>query len=237
MYFKSRAEAGRILAEKLSGYAKTNTAVVALSPGGVIIGAQIAMRLHSALMMLMTENITLPGEDVPLAAITSENTFTYNNKLSTGEIEELEAEYLTFIEGQRLEKLHHLHSLLGHGGEIRRDLLQRHTVILVSDGLNSGLSLDVAGDFLKPVKTDKLIVVTPIASVPAVDKMHLVGDEIICLSVIENYLDTNHYYEDNTIPPTEDLVKVVLTTPVNWKQHDHAPVPPVRRERGRRQFL
>ena len=216
MYFKSRAEAGRMIAEKLSQYKNSNTSVVALSPGAVIIGAQIAMQLHSALMMLMTENITIPGETEPFAAITANNTFTYNNKFSTGELEEMSGEYLNVIEGQRLEKLHKLHALLGHGGEIHRELLQRHTVILVSDGLNNGLSLDIAVDYFKPIKIDKLIVATPIASVSAVDKMHLVGDEIVCLSVLENYIETNHYYDDNTIPPVEDLVKVITKTPVHW---------------------
>lgn len=216
MYFKSRAEAGRMIAEKLSQYKNVNTSVVALSPGAVIIGAQIAMQLHSALMMLMTENITIPGENEPFAAITANNTFTYNNKFSTGELEDMSGEYLNVIEGQRLEKLHKLHALLGHGGEIHRELLQRHTIILVSDGLKNGLSLDIASDYLKPIKTNKLVIVTPIASVSAVDKMHLIGDEIVCLSVLENYIETNHYYDDNTIPPVEDLIKVITKTPVHW---------------------
>ena len=218
MYFKSRAEAGRLLADKLEQYKQSNTAVVALSSGAVIVGAQIAMRLHSALAMLMTENITLPGENEPLAAITSDNTFTYNNKFSTGELEEMHAEYLGVIEGQRLEKLHKLHALLGHGGEIHRELLTRHTVILVSDGLSTGLSLDLAADYFKSIKLQKLIIVTPIASVNAVDKMHLVGDEILCLSVLDNYIETNHYYDDNTVPPMEDLIKIITTTPVHWTQ-------------------
>jgi putative phosphoribosyl transferase len=216
MYFKSRAEAGRMLAEKLEQYKESNTTVVALSPGAVIVGAQIAMRLHSALVMLMTENITLPGESEPLAAIASDNTFTYNNKFSTGELEQMHSENLGFIESQRLEKLHKLHALLGHGGEIHRELLQRHNVILVSDGLNNGLSLDLASDYFKSIVIEKLIIVTPVASMQAVDKMHLVGDEIVCLGVVENYFDTGHYYDDNTIPPVEDLIKIITKTPVHW---------------------
>lgn len=223
MYFKSRAEAGRLLADKLAAYQQSNTAVVALTPGAVIVGAQIAMRLHSALAMLMTENITLPGESEPLAAITADNTFTYNNKFSTGELEEMHAEYLGVIEGQRLEKLHKLHALLGHGGEIHRELLTRHVVILVSDGLSTGLSLDIASDYFKSIKIEKLIIVTPVASINAVDKMHLAGDGIVCLSTIDNYIETNHYYEDNTIPPMEDLVKIITTTPVHWSQSVNDP--------------
>jgi putative phosphoribosyl transferase len=223
MYFKSRAEAGRMLAAKLTSYSNKNSVVVALTPGAVIVGAQIAMEIHSTLMMLLTENITLPGEIDPLAAVSSENTFTYNNKFSTGEIEELHDEFLGLIESQRLEHLHHLHALLGHGGEMHRELLKHKVVILVSDGLSSGFSLDVAADYLKSVRVKKLIVVTPVASVSAVDKMHLVGDELICLSVAENYIETNHYYDNNTIPDTEGIVKILMTTPVNWAQHTDPP--------------
>lgn len=209
-----------MLAEKLTNYSKTNSVVIALTPGAVIVGAQIAMRLHSSLMMLLTENITLPGESGdPLAAITSENTFTYNNKFSTGEIAEMHDEFLNVIESQRLEKLHQMHALLGHGGEMHRELLRHRNVILVSDGLNSGFSLDVANDYLKSIKLNRLVVATPVASTAAVDRMHLVGDEIVCLSVPQNYMDTNHYYDDNTIPDTEGLVKILMSTPVNWDQH------------------
>ncbi len=216
MYFKSRSEAGDMLADRLEKYRDLNTAVIALTPGAALIGAQVAKRLHSALMLLLTENITLPGEGVPLAAVTSENTFTYNNMFSTGQIEEMESEYLTFIEGQRLQGLHYLHALLGHGGEINRDLLRRHVVILVSDGLNNGFSLDVAADFLKPTKLQKLVIVTPVASVSAVDRMHLVGDEIICLSVVDNYIATDHYYDENTIPSDEDLLDLISKLAVHW---------------------
>ncbi|MDB5186332.1 MAG: phosphoribosyltransferase [Candidatus Saccharibacteria bacterium] len=218
MYFHNRAIAGRQIAERLQQYANRNVAVVALSPGAVIIGAQIAMKLHANLMMLLTANITLPGENDPFGAISSSNTFTYNNKFSTGEIEEYRAEYLSYIEQQRIEKLHQLHTLLGADGEVKRELLQRHVIIVVSDGLSSGFSMDIAADFLKPVKVARLIVATPIASVAAVDRMHLVGDEVHCLGVVPDYMDTDHYYEDNTIPSTEGLIKVIRNIPIHWER-------------------
>ena len=94
--------------------------------------------------------------------------------------------------------------------------LRHHTVILVSDGLASGFSLQVAYDFLKRIAYKKLIIATPFATVKAVDVMHLLGDQIECLSVIDNFFTVNHYYEDNTIPPTEDLFRVIKSAPLNW---------------------
>ena len=220
MYFKNRAEAGRIIAKKLEKYKRQNIAVVALSPGGVIVGAQIAMQLHGNLALLLTENIYLPGETEALAAMSSEGAFSYNNMFSPGEIEEMVLEYHHYIEQMRIETLHHINRLIGHDGEIHREYLRHHTVILVSDGLPSGFSLDIANDFVKFIPIKRLIVATPIASIPAVDRMHLLGDEICCLSVVENYIETDHYYTDNTIPPVQDLFRVMKNIAVNWKRLD-----------------
>ena len=218
MYFKNRAEAGRKLAKKLVQHNRENTVVVALTPGAVIVGAQIAMELHSNLLLMLSENIYLPGEHDAIAALSSTGSFAYNDMFSTGQIEELAAEFHSYIDQQRMEKMHHLNVLVGKDGEIHKEYLRHHTVILVSDGLANGFSLNVAADYLKSVAIKKLIIATPLASVEAVDRMHVIGDEIQCLDIPQNYMGTDHYYDDNTIPSTEGLLKVVQTISLHWRK-------------------
>lgn len=218
MYFKNRAEAGQRLTPTLKRYAKQNVVVVALSEGGVIVGAQIAMAIHANMMMLLTENIYLPGEPDAVAAMSSTGSFAYNSMYSTGQLEELKAEYHSYIEQQRFEKMHRLNILVGKDGEIHKEYLRHHTVILVSDGLANGFSLDVAADFFKTVALNKMVIATPLASVPAVDRMHLLADEISCLSVVPNFMTLNHYYDDNTIPPLKDLMRVISSIALHWQR-------------------
>jgi predicted phosphoribosyltransferase len=225
MYFKSRVEAGQKLAQNLKNYQKEKVAIVALSDGGVVVGAQIAAQLHCVITMLLIEPIRLPGEPEPVAVINQDGGFTYNHMYSTGQLEEFQAEYYHFIEQAKLDKLDEIHRLLGKGGLIRKDLLQDHTIILVSDGLNSGFSLEAAVDYLKPVRSKRIIVAAPLASVPAVDRMHLLADEIHCLSVIENYMETNHYYEDNAMPSHEAIVGTIENIVEHW--HDGSSLGPV----------
>lgn len=215
MYFKNRAEAGRQLATKLKKYKSEQCTVVALNSGGVLVGAQIAMRLHASLAVLLSDKILLPGESEPLASMTS-NTVTYNKALSQGEIDEFVSEYHGMIEDQRVEKFHSLNKLLSDGGEIDPKILKHHVVILVSDALQTGISLEVAADFLKPNKLKKLIIASPIASVNAVDRMHLIGDEIYCLSVAENLMESNHYYDENTLPGHKEAVKIIKNISLSW---------------------
>ncbi|MDQ5971945.1 MAG: putative phosphoribosyl transferase [Patescibacteria group bacterium] len=218
MYFKSRADAAGQLAQLIvPKYRYENCAVVALSDGGVVIASNIATQLHCVLMMLLTEQITLPGENSPVGSIDQSGGFTFNGMYSAGQLEEFESEYRNNIEQQKLEKIHSMNGLLGSGGIIDADLIRYHNVILVSDGLSSGLSLDAAASYLKPYKLEKLIVATPVASIGAVDRMHLLADEIFCLSVVENYINTNHYYEDNTLPPHETIVKTIKDIVLKWQ--------------------
>lgn len=216
MYFTNRAEAGRSLAEKLCKYETSLCSVVALSPGGVLVGAQIAMRIHASLLFLVTEKVILPGELQPLASMTS-TTFTYNSTLSSGEIDEYVTEYRGMIDERRREKQHQINMMTSEGAEIDPALLRGHTVILVSDALQTGISIDVAMDYLKPLKLDMLIIATPLATPKAVDKMHLAADEIYCLNVAENLMETDHYYDDNTVPNQEGLMKILRNIAISWK--------------------
>lgn len=218
MYFKNRTEAGRLIAKKLEPkYRYKNCAVVALSDGGVVVGAEIAKRLHCVLTMLLTEDITLPGELDPMAVVDQSGTFTYNKMFSAGQLEAFTGEYHSYIEQEKRKQFHAINRLLGDGGLIRRDLLYGHHVIVVSDGFKNALSLDAAVEFLKPIKTKSIVVVTPIASVPAVDRMHLAADDLVCLDVLENYMDTNHYYENNKLPTHEKIIETIQNIVLNWK--------------------
>lgn len=215
-YFKNRTEAGRLLAEKIEPDAQDNYTVVALSEGGVLVGAEVAKKLHTSLYLLTTRDITMPMELDPLASMSSEGTFTYNSSLSAGQLEELTSDFRPIIDQERLNTFQELNRLVSKDGVIDRNMLKEHTIILASDGFKNGLSLDVAADYLKPINAKKIIVTVPIASVPAIDRMHLLADQIYCLGAVENYFSTDHYYEENTIPDHKTVVEIMKNIVLNW---------------------
>jgi putative phosphoribosyl transferase len=218
MYFESRAQAGKILAEQLVGsYRYENCAVVALSDGAVQVGEQIAGALHCILTMLLIEDIQVPGESMSFGGVSQDGGFTYNGMFSAGEIEEYAGEFHGYLEEQKREAFQKLNRLLGEGGIIDHDMLRDHVVILVADGLDNGASLDVAVDFLKPIRIKRLVVVTPVATVPAVDKLHIVADELHVLDVKENFMGTDHYYEQNDVPSHEETIAKINQIVLNWR--------------------
>ncbi|MFY9228421.1 MAG: phosphoribosyltransferase family protein [Candidatus Microsaccharimonas sp.] len=218
MYFESREEAGqKLAADLLERYRYENCAVVALSDGGVIVGEQIATALHCILTMLLIENIEIPGENASFGGVSENGGFTYNGMFSAGEIEEYTSEFHGYLEEQKREAFQKMNRLLGDGGLIDSEMLRDHTVILISDGLDNGASIDVAVDFLKPIRVNRLVIATPVASVQAVDKLHMLADELHVLDVKENYLGTDHYYNQNTIPSHEETVAKINKIVLNWR--------------------
>jgi len=205
------------LANQLLKYKDTLTTVVALSDGGVVVAVQIASILHCPLTMLLTEPIELPGERDPVAVIDQDGLFTYNHMYSAGQLEEFDMEYHHVIEQSKLEKLHKLHRMLGKDGLITHDLIRGHNIILVSDGFSTGFSLEAAAEYIKPVAVKKIIAATPLASINAVDLMHIMTDEIHCLSVVDNYITTNHYYDDNKLPSHDKIVKTIGNIVAHWR--------------------
>lgn len=218
IYFKDRAEAGKLLADQLEPkYRWENCVVIALDDGGVVVGSHIAARLHCVLTLLLTDSINLPRETDAVGVIDQDGDFTYNQMYSSGELDELESEFRNVIEQEKLEKFHHLHELVGGSGLIKRELLRGQNIILVADGLNSTFALDAAASFLKPVKIEHLIVATPLANVQAVDRMHILADELYCLSVPADYMNTDHYYEHNDVPDHAAIIKTIQQIVLHWK--------------------
>lgn len=218
MYFENRTQAGQLLAQQLfEKYRYENCAVVALSDGAVLVGEQVAAALHCVLTLLLIEDIQVPGESLSFGGVSQSGNFTYNGMFSAGEVEEYASEFHGYLDEQKREKFQIINRLLGDGGIIDTDLLRDHTVILVADGLDNGASIDVALDFLKPVRIQRLVVATPVATVEAVDKLHIVADELHILDVKENFMGTNHYYTDNTIPSHEDTIAKINQIVLNWR--------------------
>lgn len=218
MYFDSRAQAGQQLAQQLfEKYRYENCAVVALNDGGVVVGEQIAAALHCVITMLLIEDIEVPGEGLSFGGVSQNGGFTYNSDFSSGQIEEFTSEFHGYLDDQKRQAFQRINRLIGDGGLVDYNMLRDRTIILVSDGFSDSTVLDVAMDFLKPIRINRLVVAAPVASEQCVDRLHVMADELHILDVKPNYLDTNHYYSDNNLPTHEQTIEKINKIILNWR--------------------
>lgn len=211
MYFKNRDEAGRQIAEILfHPYGRSKTVILAIGTGGLLVGRPIALRLQIPLYMVATKEIDLPGSyHERVGTVDQAGDFVYSSNLTQGQVDDYVGEYHNHIEAEKIEAMHEINRMMGSTGFVDKAQLYEHNIILVSDGLKTAVDLDAVMAFLKPVKIFRMIGATPIASIDAIDRLHILTDEIRVLSPKENYLETDHYYEENNLPSDEEAMQML----------------------------
>jgi predicted phosphoribosyltransferase len=141
-----------------------------------------------------------------------------NSQFSDGQKEYYIQEFHGYLEEEKRRAYQKINRLLGDSGVVDTAMLKDRLVILVSDGFGDDLSsLDVALDFLKSVRTERIIAVAPVASMAAIDRLHVAVDEMHILDVKGNFMGIDHYYDDNTVPSREDTIVKINQIVLNWR--------------------
>lgn len=197
MYFHDRAQAGDKLADELMEYRFENTVVLALSPGGVAVGEQIARRLHTSLTLLLTARISAPGDDsLVLGQIDQTGLFTYNSMISAGQMEEYLEDVRGYLEEQKLKEMYRMSSVVGDHGLADPGQLEGRNIIITTDGVKNGLSFDAALHYLEHLHVDKVVGAIPVGPSEVIERLSQLVDEIHYLYIPSNFLTVSHYYTD-----------------------------------------
>src|SRR5882672_679554 len=105
--FRDRTEAGRLLAEKLSAYARRpDVIVLALPRGGVPVGFEVAKALGAPLDLFLVRKLGVPGhEELAMGALASGGVRLLNDQVVRGlRIPDAAIEAVTAAERQELER-------------------------------------------------------------------------------------------------------------------------------------
>jgi predicted phosphoribosyltransferase len=217
MYFESRAVAGAKLASELiNQYRFADTAVLALDQGGVAVGYQIAIYLHSTLRRLLTEPVRIEDEGLDFAMVLPGGAVAPSPDMSESEYQYYYGEYAGQLDEMLREASSRINRELG-ADEISPENMRGRNVILVSDGLNRSTILDAAMTWLKPARVEKVILACPIISVNALDRAHILVDELHILGVTPNFISTEHYYDINDAPDKKTAASMIDATILGWK--------------------
>jgi putative phosphoribosyl transferase len=217
MYFHDRAEAGDKLADDLMQYRWENTAVLALSPGGVVVGEQIARRLHTTLSLLLTARISAPGdESLVLGTIDQTGTFTYNSMISAGEMEEYMEDMRGYLEEQKLRQMYEMTSIVGQNGVADPSQLEGRNIIIATDGVKNGLSYDAALNYLGRIRVDKIIGAVPVGPAEVIERLNHLLPELHYLYIPDNFFTVSHYYTDEEKISPDEVMERINNVVARW---------------------
>jgi len=201
--FLNRAEAGRLLAEKLEKYAgRDDVIVLGLPRGGVPVAYEVAKRLSVPLDVFIVRKLGVPGfEELAAGAIASGGVRDLNQDVIRALPNADETiESITARETAELERRERSY----RDGRPAPELRNR-VVILVDDGLATGATMRAAVKALRQRGVAKIVVAVPVGPPDTCREFEDEADETICASTPEFFQAVGQYYEDFSQTSDEEV--------------------------------
>jgi len=203
--FKNRGEAGERLAERLIRYADSNAAVLALPRGGVPVAYEVATLLHTPLDTLVARKLGIPGNpEYGVGAI------------APADVLVLDEDAITALGIHRGD----LNAVMEEEtGEMERRIARyksgayidnEDTVILVDDGLATGVTARAAIESVRKTRRPKrLVFAAPVCARDTALFLRGYVDDVVCLLEPAQFMAVGYWY-DTFAQTTDEEVEFLL---------------------------
>ena len=203
--FADRAEAGRLLADRLRAMDLADPVVFALPRGGAPVGYEIARELKAPLDVLVVRKIGAPDqEEFALGAVVEGGPpiVVLNEGVPQRFMAHVKAE--SARQAEEIDRRRQAY----RGGEPLADVAGR-TAIVVDDGIATGATFRAALEAMKQMDAARVVAAIPVApaeSLPAIEEL---ADDVVCLATPESFYAVGLHYGDFSQTPDAEVVDLL----------------------------
>jgi predicted phosphoribosyltransferase len=203
--YADRREAGRALGDALQGLKGRDLVVCALPRGGVVVGAEVARALEAPLELVIPRKVGHPfNPEYAVCAVTE----TGEPVCQPEEVELLPPGWLqAAIARARLEAAARRRL---YRGERPPRPLEGKTVVLVDDGVATGLTMLAALREVRQGRPERVVVAVPVAPASTVRRLAEEADEVVALQIPEPFMGAVGYYYRDFSPVDDEEVLELL---------------------------
>ncbi|MDN5325341.1 MAG: putative phosphoribosyl transferase [Moorella sp. (in: firmicutes)] len=193
MLFKDRRDAGRQLACALQGYLGQEALILAVPRGGVLVAVPVVKALDAEMDLIIPRKVGLPANpEVAAAAVAPDGTVLYNDKV-------LEACHLTpaDLQGAVDRELAEIKRRLTlYRGNRPFPVMSGRLVIIVDDGIATGLTIKAALKSVRKYKPRRLVLAVPVAPPDTLTVLSPMVEDLVCLATPEPFYAVGQFYSD-----------------------------------------
>ncbi|HEY6104544.1 MAG TPA: phosphoribosyltransferase family protein [Anaeromyxobacteraceae bacterium] len=178
MRFHDREHAGRLLAVKLDGDRYRNAVVLGLTRGGMPVALEVARQLDAPLDMIVVRKISLPGTRSQAIGAIAEGGATFMNPTVLRETGLADEEVAALAEAEVAELSRRVRL---YRGERPPPHLAGRSVIVVDDGVVTGVSARAAGRAVRQRGARRVVLAAPVVAAAAEPELRQDFDEVVAL--------------------------------------------------------
>jgi putative phosphoribosyl transferase len=205
--FRDRADAGRQLAHRLlQEHLPEPVLVLGLPRGGIPVAAEVARALRAPLEVFVSRKIGAPGhEEFGIGAVAedSEEVLVSESAQRVG----VGPEQMQALAARANRELQSRVETYRRGRELPE--LTGRTVILVDDGLATGITAEAALRSLRRHEPQRLLLATPVCAAGTRTRLRTLADEVICLGTPRNFLAVGHWYDNFDQTSDEEVLDLL----------------------------
>lgn len=206
MRFQNREDAGKQLAQRLLEYKAKNPLIFALPRGGVPVAYEVAKVFQAPLDVLVARKIGVPGNpELGIGAISIQGVTVLNDWM----LRHLQISPSYLQQALRQESQELKRRVQDYRGERPMPSVEGQVVLLIDDGLATGITAKAALLALRQMKPRELIFAIPVCAIDSAKALEDIADQVVCLDEKADLVAVGIWYQDfRQISDTE--VKMLL---------------------------
>ncbi|GIK76411.1 MAG: phosphoribosyltransferase [Thermoleophilia bacterium] len=204
--FRDRREAGRMLAARLSEMDLDAPVVIALPRGGVPVGFEVARALGAPLDVGLVRKIGHPSQpELGIGAIGEDGSVVVDRRaLEAFAIDDEQVELIAAREAEELDRRRRLYR-----GDAPPAPVRDRTVVVVDDGIATGVTAAAAARVLKAQGAARVILAVPVCPAGTPERIDGGIDEVVTLAAPERFGSVGAWYDDFSQTSDREVVELL----------------------------
>ncbi|MCB0976031.1 MAG: hypothetical protein KDB02_01115 [Acidimicrobiales bacterium] len=206
--FRDHLDAGRQVADLLSPDWKTGTVVFALVRGGVPVAAEVAHRFAAPLDVLVARKVGVPGQpELGMGAVAEGGVVIAR----AGTLQRFGVDHRRFaaIARDRTAEVERMVNLFR--GEREMLPVGEVDVLLVDDGLATGVTAEAAIESLRRRGARSVTLAVPVGAADTVEHLARLADDVRCVLVPQSLSSVGQWYERFDQVSDEQVISILET--------------------------
>lgn len=206
--YETRQQAGRELAALLERFRGSDSIVLAIPRGGVVVAYEVAKTLDLELDVIVPRKIGAPGQpELAIGAVASWGDHDVILDDQSIRILGVSREYIEQEVERQLAEV--ARRLVAYRGTSAPPRVEGRTVILVDDGIATGYTTRAAAIALRNLKAGSIVLAVPVAPPDSLAALKSCVDEIVCPKTPYPFLAVGYWYHSFEQVSDEEVIALL----------------------------